>query len=207
MFKDIENQIDKLNQKRNYLDADLDTSGKISLLEFYVKIVPKVVNAERCSIFIYDPDSKTIWLKCGTELEERDIKVTLEYDATVVNVITSGQHKFVTGLDKKRGVHKRIDENTGFVTRDILCIPIKSLDGTEVTGAVEILNKKGGGTFNDDDRMLLEEMAHFMELTIENIFFNQETANVLDNMHSMMTKVVFVFTAIIVSLVIFFSIF
>lgn len=207
MFKDIDNQIEQLNKKRSYLDADLDTSGKISLLEFYVKIVPKVLNAERCSIFIYDPDSKTIWLKCGTELEERDIEVTLEYDATVVNVITSGQHKVVTGLDKKNGVHKRTDENTGFVTREILCIPIKSLDGTEVTGAVEILNKKGGGTFNDEDRMLLEEMAHFLELTIENVFFNQETANVLDNMHVMMTKVVFVFVAIIISLIIFFFIF
>ena len=100
-----------------------------------------------------------------------------------------------------------MDEKTGFVTRDILCIPIKSLDGAEVTGAVQILNKKGGGTFNDEDRMLLEEMAHFLELTIENIFFNQETANVLDNMHSMMTKVVFVFIAIIISLIIIFSIF
>ena len=162
MFKDIENQIDQLNQKRNYLDADLDTSGKISLLEFYVKIVPKVLNAERCSIFIYDPDSKTIWLKCGTELEERDIEVTLEYDSVVVNVITTGQHKVVTGLDKKNGIHKRIDENTGFVTRDILCIPIKSLNGKDVTGAVEIMNKQGEGAFNDDDRELLEEMAHFL---------------------------------------------
>jgi len=27
MFKYIENQIDQLNQKRHYLDADLDTSG------------------------------------------------------------------------------------------------------------------------------------------------------------------------------------
>ena len=207
MFKDIENQIDQLNQKRNYLDADLDTSGKISLLEFYVKIVPKVLNAERCSIFIYDPDSKTIWLKCGTELEERDIEVTLEYDSVVVNVITTGQHKVVTGLDKKNGIHKRIDENTGFVTRDILCIPIKSLNGKDVTGAVEIMNKQGEGAFNDDDRELLEEMAHFLELTIENIFFNQETANVLDNIHSMMKKVVFVFIAIIISLIIIFSIF
>jgi len=207
MFKDIENQIDQLNQKRNYLDADLDTSGKISLLEFYVKIVPKVLNAERCSIFIYDPDSKTIWLKCGTELEERDIEVTLEYDSVVVNVITTGQHKVVTGLDKKNGIHKRIDENTGFVTRDILCIPIKSLDGKDVTGAVEIMNKQGEGAFNDDDRELLEEMAHFLELTIENIFFNQETANVLDNIHSMMKKVVFVFIAIIILLVVIFSIF
>ena len=46
MFKDIESQIEQLNQKRNYLDVDLDTSGKISLLEFYVKIVPKVLNAD-----------------------------------------------------------------------------------------------------------------------------------------------------------------
>lgn len=207
MFKDIDNQIEQLNQKRNYLDADLDTSGKISLLEFYVKIVPKVLNAERCSIFIYDLVSKTIWLKCGTELEERDIEVTTEYDSVVVNVITSGQHKIITGLDKKNGIHKQMDEKTGFVTRDILCIPIKSLDGTEVTGAVQILNKKGGGTFNDEDRALLEEIAHFLELTIENIFFNQETANVLDNMHSMMKKIVFVFIAIIISLTIIFSIF
>ena len=207
MFKDIENQIEQLNQKRNYLDADLDTSGKISLLEFYVKIVPKVLNVERCSIFIYDPDSKTIWLKCGTELKERDIEVTLEYDSVVVNVITSGQHKIISGLDKKNGIHKQIDENTGFVTRDILCIPIKSLNGNEVTGAVEIMNKQGGEAFNDDDRELLEEMAHFLELTIENIFFNQETANVLDNIHSMMKKVVFVFIAIIISLVIIFSVF
>ena len=207
MFKNIENQIDQLNQKRDYLDADLDTSGKISLLEFYVKIVPKVLNAERCSIFIYDPESKTIWLKCGTEVEERDIEVTLEYDSVVVDVITTGQHKMVTGLDKKNGIHKQTDEKTGFVTRDILCIPIKSLDGTRVTGAVEILNKKDGTTFNDDDRMLLEEMAHFLQLTIENIFFNQETANVLDNLYGMMTKLVTVSVAIIIFLVIIFSIF
>ena len=207
MFKDIENQIEQLNQKRNYLDADLDTSGKISLLEFYVKIVPKVVDAERCSIFIYDPDSKTIWLKCGTQLEERDIEVTTEYDATVVNVITSGQHKFATDLDKRTGAHKQADEKTGFVTRNILCIPIKSLNGKDVTGAVEILNKQGEGTFTEDDRILLEEMAHFLELTIENIFFNQETANVLDDIHRTMKKVVFVFIAIIISLVVFFSIF
>lgn len=93
------------------------------------------------------------------------------------------------------------------MTRDILCIPIKSLDGTDVTGAVEILNKKDGDIFDDDDRILLEEMAHFLELTIENIFFNQETANVLDNMQSMMTKVVFVALAIIIPLVVIFSIF
>ncbi len=77
----------------------------------------------------------------------------------------------------------------------------------EVTGAVEILNKQGGESFNDDDRMLLEEMAHFLELTIENIFFNQETANVLDDIHKMMKKVVFVSIAIIISLVVIFSIF
>lgn len=207
MFKNIENQIEQLDQKRHYLDADLDTSGKISLLEFYVKIVPKALNAERCSIFIYDPDSKSIWLKCGTQVEERDIEVTTEYDSVVVNVITTGQYKIVSGLDQKNGIHKKIDEKTGFVTRNVLCIPIKSLDGTKVTGAVQVLNKIDGGQFNDDDRKLLEEMAHFLELTIENIFFNQETAHVLNNINSMMKKIVFASIGIIIALIIIFYIF
>ena len=53
----------------------------------------------------------------------------------------------------------------------------------------------------------MAEGAYFLELTIENIFFNQETANVLDDIHKMMKKVVFVSIAIIISLVVIFSIF
>ncbi|MBM2830338.1 MAG: hypothetical protein HW411_1128, partial [Gammaproteobacteria bacterium] len=189
------------------LNADFDATENKALLDFYIKIMPKVLNAERCSIFIYDPESMTIWLKGGTEVKERDIEVSGESDSVVGNVISTGQYKIVSGLKEKNGVHREIDQNTGFETRNILCIPIMSLDRKKVMGAVEILNKKDGTTFNNEDRIVLEEMAHHLQLTIENIFFNQETAGVLDNLYTTMKKITFISIAIIAFLIILISVF
>jgi len=110
MFKDIKKQIEHLDQKKTYLNADFDATENRSLLDFYVKIMPKVLNAERCSIFIYDPESMTIWLKGGTEVKERDTEVSGEFDSVVRNVISTGQYKIVSGLKEKNGVHREIDQ-------------------------------------------------------------------------------------------------
>jgi len=182
-------------------------NGGYKLLDFYIKIMPRVLDAERCSIFIYDPDSMTIWLKGGTQIEERDIEVTGEYDSVVGDVITTGKYKIVTGLSEKSGIHKEMDERTGFKTRNILCIPIRSLDGKKVTGAVQILNKKDGKEFSDEDRTQLEEMAHFLELTIENIFYNQESSVALDDLYTMMKRITFISIGVIVLLVILTAVF
>ncbi len=189
MFNKLDKQIDAIDEKRRYLEADWE-EDQHPLLDFYVKTMPLVVNAERCSIFIYDPESMTIWLKAGTGLEERDIEVSGTFESVVGSVISTGQHKIVAALDKENGIHKETDEKTGFVTRDILCIPIKSLDGSKVMGAVQLLNKQDGSPFNDKDRALLEEMAHYLELTIENIFFNQEVTGVLRSIFKTLTTIV-----------------
>ena len=178
MFDKLNQQIDTLENKRQYLESDWQ-KDEHPLMKFYIKIMPLALNAERCAIFIFDPDKKTIWLKAGTGLQEREIQVTGEFDSVVGKVISSGQHIIVSGLDKEHGIHKQTDESTGFVTRDILCTPIKSLDGRRVMGAVQLLNKKDGKSFNDDDLSLINEMAHYLELTIENIYFNQEVTSLL----------------------------
>ena len=178
MLDKLNQQIHTLENKRQYLESDWQ-KDEHPLMNFYIKIMPLALNAERCGIFIFDPDKKIIWLKAGTGLQEREIQVTGEFDSVVGKVISSGQHIIVSGLDKEHGIHKQTDEITGFVTRDILCTPIKSLDGRRVMGAVQLLNKKDGKSFNDDDLSLINEMAHYLELTIENIYFNQEVTSLL----------------------------
>jgi GAF domain-containing protein len=207
MYKDIKKQIEHLEEKKTHLNAEFDATENRSLLDFYIKIMPKMLDAERCSIFIYDPDSMTIWLKGGTQVEERDIEVTGEYDSVVGDVITTGKYRIVDRLDEKSGIHKEMDEKTGFTTRNILCIPIRSLDGKKVMGAVQILNKKDGSAFNNEDRILLEEMAHYLQLTIENIFYNQESTVVLDDLYTMMKKITFISIGVIVLLVILIAVF
>lgn len=199
MFNKIKNQIKNLNREKAYLDADWDYVESKSLLKFYTKIIPKLLDAERCSIFIHDHINKEIWLKCGTGLSERQIKISAT-ESIVGEVIKTGKHKVVENLDDKEGTHKQIDQETGFVTRNILCIPIKTLDGSEVAGAVQVLNKIEGAGFDDNDRKLLEKMVHFLELTIENIYFNQEATSVLAKLFNLLIIISTLFITIIIFL-------
>ncbi len=49
---------------------------------------------------------------------------------------------------------------TGFVTRQILCVPVKSSDGQDVTRAIQLINKKSGD-FGARDQDTLNEMHIF----------------------------------------------
>ena len=189
MFNKLSKQIETLDEQKRYFDLEWE-EGHHNLLNFYVKIIPIVVNAERCSIFIHNPATREIWLKCGTGVTEREIRVDREAPSVVGNVIDTGEHKIINGLKEENGIHKKIDQQTGFETKNILSVPIKSLDGKEIMGAVQVLNKKGEEKFSEDDLKLVEEMAHYLQLTVENIYFNVEATGVLKAVKSLTSLVV-----------------
>ena len=56
-------------------------------------MIPRMLNAERCSVFIHDPVNRKIWLKAGTALQERGIEVSVK-DSIVGEVISSGKPFF-----------------------------------------------------------------------------------------------------------------
>ena len=188
MFKKLNSQIEALDVKKQYFDLEWE-EGHQNLLTFYVKIIPIVLNAERCSIFIHDPATREIWLKCGTGVNERDIRLDTETPSVVGTVIGTGEYQIINDLEKKSGVHKNIDKMTGFETHNVLCVPIKSLNGKENMGAVEVLNKIGDVSFSEDDRKLVEELAHFLQFSIENIYFNVEATGVLKAMKSLLSTI------------------
>ena len=171
-------EFDELRKRRERLDADWSAGEQSPLLNFYVKVVTRMLGAERCSIFISDPSTGKLWLKCGTGVTERGIEVG-PGDSVVGQVVTSGNPVILHGLETRTGAHKAVDTATGFVTRSILCIPIRTHDGKRIAGAVEVLNKSGGGTFTDEDLSALEETAHFLQLSIENIYYKQDVLDTL----------------------------
>ena len=189
MFNKLNTRIAALDAQKQYFDLEWE-EGHQNLLTFYVKIIPIVLNAERCSIFIHNPATREIWLKCGTGVNERDIRLKTETPSVVGTVIGTGAYQIINGLEKTSGVHKDIDKMTGFETHNVLCVPIKSLNGKENMGAVEVLNKKGDATFSEEDRKLVEELAHFLQFSIENIYFNVEATGVLKAMKSLLSTIV-----------------
>ncbi|KAF0225448.1 MAG: sigma-B regulation protein RsbU [Rhodospirillaceae bacterium] len=60
----------------------------------------------------------------------------------------------------------KVDANTGFITRSVLCAPMSVRD--ERLGAIELFNKKGGGSFDGDDRRVLQALAASAALALIN---------------------------------------
>lgn len=153
-----------------------------SLAQFYVKILPKVLGAERSTIYIIEMDTDKICSIFGTGLEERHIEPPRE-GSVVGEVIATGTGAVVNDLAKREGFHSQAGEDTGFIADNMVCAPIKSAATHGVTGAVQVLNKRLKGSFTKDDLALLEEVATHLAFSIENIIIGQEILRISEAMN------------------------
>ena len=201
MLKEMELQLEQLKAKRETLiEADQPAkTGK--LLSFYTRIMTKVTDSERCSVFIYDPEKDRVWLKAGTGVQEQEIEVPKE-GSVVGEVIASGKPVVVSGLETQSGTHKMADEKTGFVTRNILCVPIKSQVRNEITGAFQLLNKMNDQEFTDEDISLALEVAEHLQGEVDGIFLDQEVFGLSERLYSAARKTM---TFLMVSIVLVFG--
>lgn len=173
MFNPLRLQFERLRDLHTSAD---DPARREKLLDFYTRIMTRAVGAERCSIFIHDPDKDRIWLKTGTGLQEAEIVVPKE-GSLVGKAVATGRTVHVTGLEREAGAHKAADAKTGFVTKSVLSVPIKHPSRGEVTGAFQLLNKQGGGEFTSDDIALAEDIAGHLHAEIDRIFITQQIVN------------------------------
>ena len=191
MLSDAKLQLKELSSKQQALIEELEPQSESKLLEFYVRLIPRVLEAQRCSVFIHDPANGKVWLKTGTGVTERGIEVSVK-DSIVGNVIASGKSVIAIDLVSRDGVHKAIDTTTGFTTQNILCVPIHSQDRTKIAGAIQVLNKKSGRQFNEEDQAFLEEAAAHFQSAVESIFLTQEAVGMSRNLIATASRAIFV---------------
>ncbi|MBF0162302.1 MAG: sigma-54-dependent Fis family transcriptional regulator [Magnetococcales bacterium] len=157
------------------------------LMRFFVSTFPALVQAERCSIFIYSADGDNAWLKFGTGLHEKEIVAPKE-GSIVGRTISSGETIFGSGLESHHGFHLLVDQKTDFITRNLISVPIFSLAEKRCIGAVQVLNKCGGEGFNRQDELLLQQVVRFLALAIEHNAISEEIISISKHMHEEITR-------------------
>ena len=179
MLGEIESKLEELKAQQETL-ADSENEVKDSkLLSFYIRIMAKVTDSERCSIFIYDPNKESVWLKAGTGFEERGIEVPVK-ESIAGQAILSGETIIVSDMTDRPSASKTIEKLTVFVTRNVLCVPIKSPTHDKATGAFQLLNKKNDQEFNQEDISLAEEIAEHLQLETDRIYLDQEVFELVE---------------------------
>ena len=177
----VEQKLAELKKKQSLIDSAWNKVSNQKLIEFFVELVPKVLNVERCSIFILDPVEDNLWLHCGTGVRQRQITVP-KWNSIVGQVVSTGHLAEEYDLENTVGAHDTVDVATGFVSRDTLCIPIMGVTKDKVTGAIQVLNKMDAGHYTEEDKNVLRKVAFHIQMHVENVFIRQQMVRISEDM-------------------------
>lgn len=137
-----------------------------SLLEAMAKAATELLSADRASIFLWDKANKmlvgrpALGIKANGELRIPD------GTGIVGQVVQTREPRRVGGGVDDNQIARKIDQETGYHTRTLLCVPLIGPQG-QCLGAFEVLNKKEG-LFTDEDEQGLIELAAHAAVALEN---------------------------------------
>ena len=155
----IESQLRRLRRAETLLDvyrrsASLDSLDEV--LHTIIEISVRETSAERGSLFLHDSQTGELYSRVAQGRFNRDIRIPSS-KGVAGNVFTTGIGTIIEDAYKSDLFDSSNDEQTGFKTRNILCVPIKTVRG-EIIGVIQVLNRRDGD-FAREDLELLEEMA------------------------------------------------
>jgi len=126
------------------------------------------LDAEAASIFLIGEDEPAALVchDCAGPVDITGLRLDLD-QGIVGKTVRSGKAQMVRDVSSDPNFAASVDEDTGFVTRSILCAPL-TVQGESI-GALELINKRtGDGLFDARDRHLVTAIAASAALAIHN---------------------------------------
>ncbi|MBI4241804.1 MAG: GAF domain-containing protein, partial [Candidatus Rokubacteria bacterium] len=145
----------------NKLGMSADLTGALGTL---AEVTAGGIGAERGSIFLNDFTAGELFSRITEGKFTREIRM-LNTVGIAGHVFAAGQGLIVHDAYADARFNRSIDEVTGYTTKSILCVPLRTLKG-ELIGVSQLLNKMDG-QFTEHDLDLLEVMIEQAAVAIE----------------------------------------
>jgi len=133
----------------------------------------------------HDPPLLRLHVATGEHSDQlRELTVPVG-QGIIGQVVATGQRMLVEDVSKEERHYKKVDKQSGFVTRSILCVPLRAPGiqlGQErgelqasIIGGAQALNKLNGGMFTKDDIELFETLAGQAATVLQVARLNEDT--------------------------------
>lgn len=124
------------------------------------------LNADRCTVFLYDKENNELYSKVATGLDNfKELRIPAD-KGLAGHVVQTGETINIKDAYKDKRFNNAVDKKTGYRTKTILCMPIKNFN-QEIIGVFQVLNKFDE-TFTIDDEDLLIAIASSAGISLEN---------------------------------------
>ena len=163
-----------LSRRADRLEAVLDMTAHWNqsretdkLLEEIAHASTRLLGSERATIFLPDNSGTMLIGKPAIGVEGGELKIPVNA-GVVGQVMQFGKPARVDAdvSSEQQQIHRDVDEQLGFQTNTILCVPMMDAAGKTI-GAFELINRLEGN-FNDEDELALSELAAHAAVAIDN---------------------------------------
>ena len=134
------------------------------VLETWVEMTTAEFEAERGTLFLNDPLTNELYSRVAQGNIKHEIRV-INSSGIAGYVFSTGESLLIQDAYADPRFNHSIDEQTGFVTRNMICAPIRTVKG-EIIGVAQTLNKKTGD-FTKRDLAVLEAMTTQATLALQ----------------------------------------
>lgn len=150
------------------LDVTSSVNRILDLDALILKIVEKItqiLDAERSSLFMLDPETNELWSKVAQGSKVSEIRFPRSAGLAGFCADT-GQVLNIKDAYQDPRFNPAVDRETKFKTKTVLCVPIINREG-DIIGVTQVINKKGG-EFDQEDEDLLKSLSSQLAVALEN---------------------------------------
>jgi len=171
--KALRRKEDRLLHEKNIKNKEIFYIGQIitSVVDFdrlfkvIIEQVNKIMEVERCSIFLLDEQNDVLNAFASAGLDDLPIHVP-KNKGIVGWVFNNRIAAIVNDVNNDTRFYPEIDKLSKRKTNNILCVPLIN-KRNECTGALEIINKIKGEFTSDDEKTLIN-LANYIAIALEN---------------------------------------
>lgn len=161
--------MNKFNQIAEFGKQLMALSEMDSALELIASEAKKIVNAERCSIFIVDYEDEMLW----TKLSDGIGRIVIGLDAGIVGDTYQRQEpQIVNNPYEDARFLQNIDQKSGYKTKNMITVPIYNSQRS-IMGIIQLLNKSRFD-FDEKDLETLTFFANYVSGSLELVLMSEK---------------------------------
>jgi HD-GYP domain-containing protein (c-di-GMP phosphodiesterase class II) len=144
------------------------------MLEQVIRMTQQTLNASAASVLLFRNNNQELFFEAasgpvGQVL--RQVKLSTQY-GIAGQVARTGKPLIVNDVARSANFHKMIDDTTGFITKSLVCAPLSV--NRQILGVIEVLNKRDGSVFNENDLGMVVSVATTVAMAIDNTRLHQK---------------------------------
>ena len=169
-------RVDKLQAILEVAKAMAAAHSLDALLPLILREAARVVEADRCSLFILDRQRNELWSRVAQGAKQ-EIRVPLG-QGIAGSVAQKGEVVNLRDAYEDARFNRDWDLKTNYRTKSVLCVPMRDTHG-EVTGVIQALNA-ADGAFDAEDEELLIALGGQAAQAIENAMLHEDISRLFE---------------------------